>query len=137
MASKPPANGKITRAKLKDLIPDVHNANLHSERGTHMVNTSVSKHGAGRSILIDKNNKIIAGNLTSEQWAAIGMDDVDILDNDGTRLIAVRRTDMDLDDPETGARQMAYADNRAAEVSIDFDPERLKLDIGAGLDLGD
>ena len=132
-----PDNGKVTRAKLKDLIPDDQNANLHSERGVYMVNTSVSKHGAGRSILIDKNNKIIAGNLTSEQWAAIGMDDVDILDNDGTRLIAVRRTDMDLDDPDSGARQMAYADNRAAVVSIDFDPEQIALDVGAGIDLGD
>lgn len=130
-------NGKVSRAKLSDLIPDDQNANLHSERGTYMVNTSLSKLGAGRSILIDKNNEIIAGNLTTEQAADIGIEDVVIVDTDGKTLVAVRRTDMDLDDPETGARQMAYADNRTADVSIDFDPERLKLDIGDGLDLSD
>ncbi len=44
---------------------------------------------------------------------------------------------MDLDDPETGAREMAYADNRAAVVSIDFDPGQIAADVGAGIDLGD
>jgi hypothetical protein len=130
-------NGKVTRAKLKDLVPDDQNANLHSERGVYMVNTSLSKLGAGRSILIDKNNEIIAGNLTTEQAADIGIEDVVIVDTDGKTLVAVRRTDMDLDDPESGARQMAYADNRTADVSIDFDPERLKIDISDGLDLSD
>lgn len=130
-------NGKVTRVKLKDIIPDVHNANLHTERGTWMVNKSISKLGAGRSILIDKDNEIIAGNLTTEQAADIGIEDVLIVETDGKTLVAVKRTDMDLDDPETGAREMAYADNRAAAVSIDFDPEQIALDLGEGLDLGD
>jgi hypothetical protein len=131
------ADNGVTRAKLKDLIPDARNANLHSERGTWMVNKSIAKLGAGRSILIDKNNQIIAGNLTTEQAADIGIEDVVIVDTDGTTLVAVRRTDMDLDDPDSGAREMAYADNRAAVVSIDFDPEQIALDLDAGLDLGD
>ena len=132
-----PDNGKVTRAKLKDLIPDDQNANLHSERGTYMVNTSVSKHGAGRSILIDKNNKIIAGNLTAEQWAAIGMEDVIIVPTDGTELVAVQRTDMDLDDPSTGARSAAHFDNRTNQVSYTPDEKQLAIDRSNGIDLSD
>jgi DNA modification methylase len=128
---------KLTTAKLSDLIPDASNANLHSERGTYMVSRSLEKLGAGRSILIDRDNEIIAGNLTTEQAAAMGLEEVIIVETDGNQLVAVKRVDMDLDDPATGAREMAYADNRAAIVSIDFDPERVKLDYEAGLDLGD
>jgi hypothetical protein len=124
-------------ARLAELEPDPNNANLHSERGTYMVSRSLEKLGAGRSILLDKHNRIIAGNLTTEQYAAMGGEEVQIIDSDGKTLIAVRRNDMDLDDPETGAREMAYADNRAAVVSIDFDAEQIAEDVGAGIDLGD
>jgi hypothetical protein len=130
-------NSKVHKAKLSDLIPDDDNANLHTERGVYMVNTSLSKLGAGRSILIDRNNRIIAGNLTTEQAADIGLEDVVIVDTEGDQVVAVRRLDMDLDDPETGARQMAYADNRAADVSIEFDAEQMASDIADGLDLSD
>jgi DNA modification methylase len=102
-----------------------------------MVSRSLEKLGAGRSILIDRDNEIIAGNLTTEQAAAMGLEEVIIVETDGNQLVAVKRTDMDLDDPATGAREMAYADNRAAVVSIDFDPEQVKLDYEAGLELGD
>jgi hypothetical protein len=132
-----PTNGKVTKVKLSELIPDIQNANLHSERGQYMVNRSLEKLGAGRSILLDKNNRIIAGNLTTEQAEDIGLENVVIVDADGTELVAVRRLDMDLDDPASGAREMAYADNRAAVVSIDFDPEVISKDLELGLDLSD
>jgi hypothetical protein len=124
-------------ARLAELEPDIRNANLHTQRGTHLVSRSLEKLGAGRSILLDKHNRIIAGNLTTEQYAAMGGEEVQIIDSDGKTLIAVRRNDMDLDDPETGAREMAYADNRAAVVSIDFDAEQIAADVGAGIDLRD
>ena len=127
----------VEEARISDLIQDQENANLHTPRGVYMVNTSLAKLGAGRSILLDKNNKIIAGNLTAEQAADIGLEDVDIVDSDGTKLIAVRRTDMDLDDPHGPARQMAYGDNRGAQESITHDPEQVALDFEAGVELGD
>jgi DNA modification methylase len=130
-------NGQIRRVKIADLIPDRRNANLHTERGVYMVSRSLEKLGAGRSILIDKDNEIIAGNLTAEQAADMGLEEVIIVPTDGRQLVAVQRMDMDLDDPATGAREMAYADNRAAIVSIDFDPEIVSQDLEMGLDLGD
>ena len=127
----------IRRVKIADLLPDRRNANLHSERGTYMVSRSLEKLGAGRSILIDRDNEIIAGNLTAEQAASMGLEEVIIVPTDGKTLVAVQRMDMDLDDPTTAAREMAYADNRAAVVSIDFDPVIIAEDVGAGMDLGD
>lgn len=56
----------IIMATVKDLIFDSHNANKGTSRGRGMLEKSLSKYGAGRSILLDKNNRIIAGNKTVE-----------------------------------------------------------------------
>jgi len=63
-------------AKLADLTPDQHNANLGTERGTKLLESSISKFGTGRSILIDKHGNIIAGNKTAEMAGQLGMEDV-------------------------------------------------------------
>lgn len=57
--------------KLSDLQPDDRNANKGSERGTYMIRRSLEKLGAGRSILLDKNGRIIAGNKTAESAAVL------------------------------------------------------------------
>lgn len=59
--------------KLADLTPDARNANKGTKRGADMINRSLGELGAGRSILVDKNGKIIAGNKTTEGAAAIGI----------------------------------------------------------------
>jgi len=106
-------------AKLSELIPDQHNANKGTKRGAAQLETSLRKYGAGRSILVDRNGRIIAGNKTVENAAAIGLDDVVIVETDGTKLVAVKRVDLDLTDDSTCARELAYADNRVAEVGLE------------------
>lgn len=109
---------KITR--LRDLTPDAKNANKGTERGTGMLEQSLRNYGAGRSILIDKKGRVIAGNKTVEQAAALGLDKVQVVESDGRTIIAVQRTDLDLEkDPK--ARELALADNRIAEVNLDYD----------------
>jgi hypothetical protein len=111
--------------KLSDLKPDTRNANKGTKRGAALVRSSLEQYGAGRSILIDKNDRIIAGNKTTENAIAAGMTDVIIVDSDGTKIIAVRRTDLDLEnDPK--AKQLAIADNRAGELSLEWDADTLK-----------
>jgi len=105
--------------KVEDLIFDDKNFNKGTEYGKELMNKSLSKFGAGRSILIDKNNRIIAGNKTTENFAELGLEDVQIVETDGKTLIAVRRNDIDLDTPE--GREFALADNTTAKVNIDFD----------------
>lgn len=115
-------------SKLSDLIPDDKNFNTGSEYGNSLIEKSFRKFGAGRSILIDKNNRIIAGNKSVENAAAIGMEDVQIVESDGKRIIAVKRTDIDLDSPE--GREMALADNASAKANIIFDAELIEAELG-------
>lgn len=117
-----PASKPIT--KLSQLTPDKRNANRGTERGGQMIESSLSKYGAGRSILIDKHGNIIAGNKTVEQAGAIGLDDVLVVQSDGRKLIAVQRMDLDLT-KDKQAIEMAIADNRSSQVSLDWDPEML------------
>jgi DNA modification methylase len=43
-----------------------------------------------------------------------------VVPTDGSKLVVVQRTDLDLNDKK--ARQLAVADNRAAELGLDWDP---------------
>ena len=115
---------KIKEGKIADLIQDDRNLNKGTEEGRRLIEKSLRKFGAGRSVLIDKNNRIIAGNKTHENAEAIGMDDVIIVETDGRKLVAVKRTDIDLDSPE--GREMALADNATVKVDLQWDDDQIK-----------
>jgi hypothetical protein len=116
---------QTTNIKSTELIADDKNFNKGSENGAEMIRKSFQKFGAGRSILLDKNNRIIAGNKSVE---FSGIDDVLIVESDGTQLIAVKRTDIDLDSPQ--GREMALADNASAKANIVFDAELIEAELG-------
>jgi hypothetical protein len=118
---------------LSDLIPDDRNANRDTERGRGVIEQSLRKYGTGRSILIDKNGRIIAGNKTVENAGAAGLKDVLVVQSDGTKLIVVQRTDLDLKH-DKAAKELAIADNRAAELNLSWDPEVL-AELGSEIDL--
>ena len=107
----------ITR--IAQLIPDDRNANKGTERGNAFIERSLREYGAGRSILLDKKGRIIAGNKTVENAAAIGMDGVEVVHSDGKKIIAVQRMDLDLA-KDLKARELALADNRAGDVLTDL-----------------
>lgn len=121
--------------KLTDLTPDSQNANAGTERGLSMLEKSVRTRGAGRSILVDKQGRIIAGNKTHQTAIDTGLEDVIIVRTKGDKLVAVMREDLDLTDDETGAREMAYADNRVGEVDLSWSAEQVLADMQAGVDL--
>jgi len=114
--------------KIKELIQDDKNFNKGTEFGNSLIEKSFRKFGAGRSILIDKNNRIIAGNKSVENAMSIGIEDVQIIESDGTKIIAVKRTDIDLDSPQ--GREMALADNASAKANIVFDAELIEAEVG-------
>ena len=101
-------DNEIIVAKIEDLVPDDKNFNKGTEKGQKLIENSFSQFGAGRSILIDKNNKIIAGNKSVENATIIGLEDVIIVETTGDKLVAVKRTDIDLDSKE--GREMALAE---------------------------
>lgn len=121
---------------IQDLIPDDLNANKGTLRGRGMIEDSLSKLGAGRSVLADKNGKLIAGNKTAEVAAEIGLDDIVVVQSDGKKLIVVQRTDLDLD-ADKEARQLAVLDNRTSEVSLHWDAQALQEMENRGIDLSD
>jgi hypothetical protein len=107
-------------APLTDLTPDARNANAGTERGRAMVEESLRRYGAGRSILVDRSGNIIAGNTTHEAAIDIGLTDAVMVKTDGTKLVVVQRTDLDIDSP--AGRALAVADNRTSEVGLSWDP---------------
>ena len=123
---------KLKDAKLKDLVFDNKNFNKHTEFGMSLIEKSLRNNGAGRSILIDKNNRIIAGNGVTEVAGQIGLDDVQIVETDGTKIIAVKRTDIDLDTKQ--GREMALADNATAAADLEWDADTI-ADVSADFDL--
>lgn len=115
---------KTVETKIDKLIPDNINANKGTEYGQHLVEKSLREFGAGRSILIDKNNRIIAGNKTVENAAAIGLEKVIIVETTGDQIVAVKRTDIDLDSRE--GRELAIADNASAKANIEWDEQNVQ-----------
>jgi hypothetical protein len=115
---------KVRRRKIDDYVPDAKNANRGSRRGKDMITTSFKENGAGRSLLADRDGVLIAGNQSFEGAAAAGIREVIEVETDGTQLVVVKRTDLDLDaDPR--ARRLAIADNRTNEVSLTWNPDEL------------
>lgn len=123
------------RINIDDVLPDEGNANKGSTRGQEMVNTSVERLGAGRSILLDKNGKIVAGDKTLKAAKNAGVKEVIVIPSDGSVLVAVQRDDYDLSEEGGAAREMSHADNRTHEVSYVLDPSVLEADINAGSEL--
>jgi sporulation protein YlmC with PRC-barrel domain len=107
--------------KLDSLIPDSKNANRGTDRGRELVKHSLKEYGAGRSILLDKSGQVIAGNKSLEQAKALGFESVLVVETDGKQLVAVKRTDIDLD--SKAGRELAIADNRTSELGLEWDNE--------------
>lgn len=114
------------KAKITDLRLDTHNANKGTERGRAALEKSLRNLGAGRSILVDKNGKAIAGNKTLEVAAELGLP-IEVVETDGNTLVVVKRNDLDLD-KDSRARELAYADNRVAELDLEWDLDVLAAD---------
>lgn len=119
---------KVIETNIESLVPDNKNFNKGTQYGDHLMDESLRRFGLGRSILIDKNNRIIAGNKTAEKAADIGFTDVVVVEVDGNQLVAVKRNDIDLDSAK--GRELALADNATGKANLEWD-EELISDISA------
>lgn len=115
---------KVRRGSLDDLTPDDRNMNKHTSYGMSLIEKSIRKHKFGRSILVDKNDRIIGGNGVTETAASIGETKTIVVETTGDELVVVKRTDVDLDSKE--GREMALADNATAVADIEWDAEAVK-----------
>lgn len=116
-------NISIKETTIEQLVPDDKNFNKGTEFGSSMIEKSLRTLGAGRSIVLDKNNRIISGNKTVEGAAAIGLDNVIVVETTGDQIVAVKRTDIDLDSKK--GRELALADNATSAANLDWDTDIL------------
>jgi hypothetical protein len=95
-----------------------------------MLVDALHKVGAARSIVIDEDGEVLAGNGVLEAAGEAGIERVQVVDADGETLIAVRRTGLTADQK----RSLAIYDNRVAELA-EWNWEQLAEDKAAGLEL--
>jgi hypothetical protein len=111
---------KVQEIDIKDLKFDKRNANKgKGEQGQNKIRQSIKTNGLGRSIVISNDNVIAAGNHITEGAISEGIKDAIIVESDGTKLVIVKRTDI-----ESGTKEfynLAISDNTTAKENIDFD----------------
>ena len=103
---------------------DKRNYRKHSDKNKQLINKSLKECGAGRSIVIDKEDNIIAGNGIYEQAQKLGLK-TKIIETDGSELVVVKRTDLATDDDKR--KQLAVMDNSSSDSS-EFDFDLLQAD---------
>ena len=106
---------------IKDLKSDHKNARKRTDRSASLIKESLECYGAARSIVIDEDNRILAGNGTIEGAKAAGIKNLRVIETDGTEIIAVKRTGLS-EEEKVG---LALADNRTSDLS-DWDADMLK-----------
>lgn len=137
-AKASPAPAKAARAaaprpdptSLAELIADPENRRRHGDRNLAMMTAALQHVGAARSIVIDEQNVVLAGNGIASAAPGAGISRVRVIDAAGDELIAVRRRGLSADDK----RALALYDNRTAELA-EWSAEQLRADVGLGLDL--
>lgn len=108
---------------------DPNNFRIHNNHNRQLINKSLVECGAGRSILIDKENCVIAGNGVLEQSEKLGIP-VRIIETDGTELIAIKRTDLKTKDEKR--KLLALVDNHTSDTSA-FDYDLISGAFGADI----
>jgi len=103
----------IALAKLSDLKSDHRNARKRTDRSASLIEESLKRYGAARSVVIDEDGRLLAGNGTVEAAKRAGIEKVRIIETEGDEIIAVRRTGL-TEDQKVG---LALADNRTSDLS--------------------
>jgi DNA modification methylase len=106
---------------IKDLKSDHKNARRRTDRSASLIAESLKRYGAARSIVIDEDGRILAGNGTVEGAKKAGIDKLRIIEAEGDELIAVRRAGLS-EDQKVG---LALADNRSSDLS-EWDHDMLR-----------
>jgi DNA modification methylase len=115
---------------LQTLKPDPTNRRTHNARNVAMIADALKQVGAARSIVVDEDNVVLAGNGVVQAAKAAGLSKVRMVDATGDELIAVRRRGL----TDAQKRALALYDNRTAELAT-WDVAQLLADQAQGLDL--
>ena len=103
---------------------DRRNYRRHDKKNLDLIEKSLKEYQCGRSILIDSENEIIAGNGTFQAAQKLNIP-VKVIETDGSELIAVRRTDLKTNDEKR--KRLAILDNSTTDSS-EFNMDLLQED---------
>lgn len=106
-----------------DLIQDEHNYRKHSETNKKRIRKSIDEAGLGRSVVVDADGVIIAGN--GVQSVVDPDTPVRVIETDGTELVVVKRTD--LHEGDERRKKLAMGDNAAGD-DVEWDMEAIEAD---------
>lgn len=104
----------MSKSKSTEIRLDRRNYRKHGEENKRIIKKSLEELGAGRSIVIDAEGEIIAGNGVFEQAQELGIK-TKIIETDGSELVVVKRTDLRTQDEKR--KKLAVADNAASDSS--------------------
>lgn len=108
---------------------DSANARVHDSDNNNAIKKSLEELGTGRSIVMDSENVVIAGNGVYQQAQELGLP-VKVIQSTGKELIVIQRTDLTTDSEKRKA--LAIADNKTSDLSF-FDDDAL-ADLISGID---
>lgn len=107
-------------SELSVLKADPKNARRRTNQSRELISHSIGRYGMARSIVIDEDNRVIAGNGTVEGAKDKGIQKLRIVEAEGDEVIAVRRKGLS----EQEKVGLALADNRTSDLS-EWDAEML------------
>ena len=109
---------KITETDISKLTPDPNNARKRTPLSASVIRKSIEQFGMTRSIVLDENGVILAGNGAFEEAGQLGIERVIVVETTGNEIVAVKRTNLTAEQKT----QYAIADNTASDFSTwDFD----------------
>ena len=109
--------------ELKDIKFDKKNYRKHSDSNKALIKKSITETGLGRSVVIDSENELIAGNGVVSQLPE--GTPIRVIETDGSELVVVKRTDLKTKDEKR--KKLALMDNSASD-QVEWDLDNLSAD---------
>lgn len=109
--------------ELKDIKFDKKNYRKHSDKNKSLIKKSIEETGLGRSVVIDSENELIAGNGVVSQLPKNTK--IKVIETDGSELVVVKRTDLKTADEKR--KKLALMDNSTGDA-VEWDIDNLKGD---------
>lgn len=111
---------EVETVDLESIAFDPNNYRQHPEDNLAIITNSITDLGFARSIVVDENNQLIAGEGATRGSISAGLKKAIIIDVEGDQVVAVRRTNLSAEQKE----RLKVIDNRANETS-EWNTQRL------------
>jgi hypothetical protein len=118
----------MAKKQLTDLKQDPSNFNQHSQFGMGLLEKSIRKFGFVEAGLISEDDVICSGNARQETAVSIGMEDVQIIDIDGSKPVYLRKKGLKSGSQEF--KELGLALNAVGKANVVLDAELIEAELG-------